>query len=72
MIVRFPIYFEVCGYGELELPDDVDPDDEDAVKQFIADQWDDVPLPEMEDVEFVDGTCEFDWNCCVEIDGVWQ
>ena len=51
---------------------DVDPDDEDAVKQFIADQWDDVPLPEMEDVEFVDGTCEFDWNCCIEIDGAWQ
>ena len=44
-VVRFPVYFEAIGYHELELPDDIDPDDDDAVRQFIDDNLDNIPIP---------------------------
>ena len=67
MTVSFPVFFEVVGYQELKLPDDIDPSDEHSVKEFISDQWYDVPLPPMDEVEYVDGTCEFDWGAAVKI-----
>ena len=63
-IVRFPVYFEAVGYHELEIPDDVDPDDDDAVRQFIDDHWDEVPIPEEN--EFV-GNMGFDWDSYIEV-----
>lgn len=51
-VVRFPVYFKAIGYHELELPDDIDPDDDDAVRLFIDDHrndvliWDEVHIPE--------------------------
>lgn len=45
-VVRFPVYFEAVGYHELELPDDIDPDDDDTVRQFIDDNLDNIPIPE--------------------------
>ena len=58
--VRFPIYFEVVGYGELELPEDVDTTDEEAVKDFIQSKWEDVPIPSLNEVEEVMDSWEFD------------
>ena len=52
MTVRFPVYFEVVGYQELKLPDDINPSDEHSVLEFISDHWDDVPLPPMDEVEY--------------------
>ena len=67
MKVRFHMYFEVVGYGELDLPDDIDPDDEDAVKQFIEDEWPDIPLPPLSECEDIPESCEFDWEAPIEV-----
>lgn len=63
-IVRFPVYFEAVGYHELELPDDIDPDDDDAVRHFIDDNLDDVPIPEDHEVV---GGYNFDWDSYIEV-----
>ena len=63
-IARVPVYFEAVGYHDLELPDDIDPDDDDAVRQFIDDHWDDVPIPEDHEVV---GGYNFDWDSYIEI-----
>ena len=65
--VRFPIYFEVVGYGELELPDEVDSEDEETVKDFIQSQWEDVPLPDFSEVEEVADSWEYDREAAFEI-----
>lgn len=67
MKVRFPIYFEVVGEGEMDLPDDIDTSDENAVREYIDDHWDDVPLPE--ETEFVSDSCQFDWDAPIQIEG---
>lgn len=55
--VRFPMFFEVCAYQEVELPDTVDSNDEEAVRQYIEDSWDDIPLPDESTWDYVSGTC---------------
>jgi len=67
MKVRFPMYFEVVGYGELDLPDSINPDDEDAVKEFIEDEWPDIPLPDLRDCEDLPESCVFDWDSVIEV-----
>ncbi len=44
-IVKFPMYFEVCGYQTIVLPDYVDAYDEEAVKDYIDDNWEHIKLP---------------------------
>ena len=60
MKVRFPMYFECVAYQEIDLPDYIDPDNEQAVKDYVESEWWDIPLPDENKWEFVDGTCEFD------------
>ena len=67
MKVRFPIYFEVVGQGELDLPEEIDPDDEDAVKDYIESQWEEVPLPDICDVEYIQESCVFDREAYIKI-----
>lgn len=63
-LVRFPVYFQVCGYQTMELPDDLDAEDEDAVKEYIDDHWPDVALPK--ETEYV-GDDGFDFESIIEI-----
>ena len=63
-IVKFPMYFEVCGYQTMVLPDYVDANDEDAVKEFIADNWEHIKLPD--DYDYV-GDSGFDFEAPIEI-----
>lgn len=67
MIVRFPMYFEVVGYQEIDVPDYIDPDDEESIKQYIDDNWDMIPLPPLGDCCEISDGCEFDWECQVEV-----
>lgn len=67
MKVRFPIYFEVVGYQEIDLPDDIDPDDEDAIKRYIDDSWGDIPFPDLCDCEEIVDGCQFDWESDIAI-----
>ena len=67
MKVRFPIYFEVVGYGELDLPAEIDPKDEDAVKDYIESRWDELPLPPLGDVDYIPESCVFDRESIIKI-----
>lgn len=45
-IVEFGMHWEVYGRQRIKLPDYVDSTDEDAVEEYIRDNWDNIPLPE--------------------------
>lgn len=62
--VKFIMYFEVAGYQEIPLPDDVDASDEAAVKGYIADNWEHIKLPKA--YEYV-GDSGFDFESPVKI-----
>lgn len=64
---RFPMYFEVCAYQEVELPESVDANDEDEVRQYIEDNWDDIPLPDEGTWDYIDGTCWPDADAEIEV-----
>ena len=65
--VRFPIYFEVVGYGELELPEEIYEKGEDHVKDYIESQWDELPLPPLGDVDYIADSCVFDRESIIKI-----
>lgn len=56
--VSFGMYWQAYGRQEVELPDDINPNDEDEVKAYILSIWDDIPLPG--EGEYVDGSDELD------------
>lgn len=64
--VRFPMYYEVVAYQEIELPDYIDAEDGDDVRRFIEENWYNIPIPD-ETPDYVDGTCNFDWEAPIEI-----
>ena len=47
--VKFTMYFEVAGYQEIPLPDDIDVEDEEAIKEYIDENWEHIKLPEEYD-----------------------
>ena len=55
--VSFGMYWQVYGVQEIDLPDGIDTDDEDAVKDYIRSVWDDIPLPIG---DYVSGSDELD------------
>lgn len=48
-LVRFIMYFEVAGYQEIPLPDDIDAEDEEAIKEYIDANWEHIKLPKEYD-----------------------
>ena len=63
-VVRFPVFFECCGEQQLVLPDSIDADNEDAVKDYIEDHIWELSIPE--DAEPV-GNIEIDWDAPIKI-----
>lgn len=45
MKVSFGMHFEVYGRQTVELPDDIDPKNKEAIIKYLKDNWDDIPLP---------------------------
>lgn len=43
--VTFSMVWQCIGYQTIELPDDIDATDEEAVRDYIEDNWEDIPLP---------------------------
>lgn len=44
--VRFGMFWQCYGYQTVDLPDNVNADDIDAVKDYLRSIWPDIPLPE--------------------------
>ena len=55
--VSFGMYWQEYGYQTIELPSHIDPDDRDAVIEYIRSVWDNIPLPEG---SYVSGSDELD------------
>ena len=64
--VRFGVSWMCYAKQEIELPDDIDPDDEDAVRGYIESVWEDVPLPGNSDA-YVSGSDSLDVDAPFEI-----
>ena len=46
--VKFGMIWSVYGKQTVDLPDNINPDDLDAVKDYLETIWADIPLPEGE------------------------
>lgn len=57
--VKFGMFWQCYGYQDIELPDYIDVNDEDAVKNYLESNWDNIPLPEG---EYVSGSDEPDFE----------
>lgn len=53
-IVHFGMVWQSYGHQSLELPDEVDANDIDAVRQYILDHWDEIPIPEGDYIGYSD------------------
>lgn len=62
--VKFIMYFEVAGYQEIQLPDDIDVEDEEAIKEYIDENWEHIKLPE--EYDYV-GNNGFDFESPIKI-----
>ena len=65
--VRFPMFFQVCAYQEIDLPETVEPFDEEDVLEYIDRNWDDIPLPDSSTWDYISGTCWPDPDAGYEI-----
>ena len=55
--VRFGMVWQCYGHQEVELPEYIDVNDEQALKEYLERIWDDIPLPEG---DYVSGSDELD------------
>ena len=62
--VRFGMIWSVYGKQTIDLPDYINPDDGDAVKDYIETIWADIPLPEG---EYIDNSVDLDEDGEIEI-----
>ncbi len=55
--VTFGMYWQEYGHKTIDLPDDINPCDEEAVKEYILSVWDEISLP---DGGYVEDSAGFD------------
>ena len=66
MKVRFPMYIQAVVYQEIEIPDAVNPFNEEEVRELIDEKWDSIPLPDNTEWEYY-GDDGIDWDAPIEI-----
>ena len=64
-IVRFGMIWLVTGTQEVDLPDDIDTDNENEVISYLKKNWLKIPIPD--NGEYLSDTDELDKNCPIEI-----
>ena len=64
--VSFGMYWQSYGRQTIDLPDDIDTSDKDAVLEYIKSVWDDIPVPEG---DYVSCSDELDEESPLEIYG---
>lgn len=60
--VTFGMVWQCCGRQTVELPDDIDAHDKDAVREYLESIWSEIPLPDgdyVEDSDTVDNLVDF-------------
>ena len=64
MIVKFGMAYEMYGYQETFVPDDL-AGDEDAIRDYINDHLDAIPLPD--NAEYMPASAEADFEGLFEV-----
>lgn len=64
--VQIGVYWEEYGNIDVDIPDDVDINDMDAIRRYIDDNWDDIPLPRSGN--YVSDSAQFDGNSIIIIE----
>ena len=62
--VTFAMSWTEYGIQSIEIPDDIDTSDIETVKEYIKDNWDDIPLPHG---NYISGSDELDEDFPIEI-----
>ena len=60
--VTFGMVWQCCGRQTVELPDDIDARDKDAVREYLESIWSEIPLPDgdyVEDSDTIDDLVDF-------------
>lgn len=55
--VKFGMEWKCYGHQEVELPDNVDPNDSEAIAEYLKSIWNSIPVPEG---EYVSGSDTLD------------
>ena len=58
--VTFDMVWMVSGKQTIDLPDDIDPNDKEAVLSYLRFEWPNIPLPTEGD--YIEGSDELDEN----------
>ena len=64
--VSFGTFWQVYGRQTIELPDEIDSEDEYAIIEYLQDNWDIIPLPISD--TYIPGSDELDEESIVVID----
>ena len=62
--IEFGMYWEMYGRQTVDIPDDIDENDDDAVKEYIKKVWDDIGLPNG---NYIDESARLDEDADINI-----
>ena len=62
--VKFGMTWQVAGTQTIELPNNINADNEEEVKEYISKHWDEISIP---DGEYISGTDTLDEYVPIEI-----
>lgn len=63
--VTFGLYYQAYGRTSLELPDEINENDTDAIRAYIKENWDSVPIPTSSD--YIPGSDEMDEESIITV-----
>ena len=58
--VTFGMVWQMAGKQTIMLPDDIDPNDQDAIREYIQENWDSIPIPADGEGDYISGSDELD------------
>lgn len=58
--VTFGMVWQMAGKQTISIPDDIDPNDQDAIRDYIKENWDSIPIPADGEGDYISGSDELD------------
>ena len=58
--VTFGMVWQMAGKQTIDIPDDMDPNDQDAIRDYIQENWDNISIPSDGEGDYISGSDELD------------
>ena len=58
--VTFGMVWQMAGKQTIDIPDDIDLNDQDAIREYIQENWDIIPIPSDGEGDYISGSDELD------------